>query len=79
MRARFLGGEERPDGLRGSGERRIVGIDHRLGEKAGDPVTVPQPAELGHERVADDVAEAALRVGDGHVEREPWDLRVVAG
>ena len=69
---RAVGGADRLGGL---AEGRIVAVDHHVGQDAGHCVAQAAPAELVEERVAQDVADAALRVGDTHVEREARDPR----
>src|SRR5262249_8125783 len=58
-------------------ERGIIGGHDGLGQEAGHAIGVPEPAQLGEQRVADDVSETALRVGHRHVQRQPGDRLVV--
>src|SRR5712692_1154165 len=58
------------DGLARVLEGRVPGIHDGLGQHAHDAVGQAASPQLAHELVPDDVADAALGVGDAHVERQ---------
>jgi hypothetical protein len=68
----FLGRVAAADRLRGVLEGGVFEVHDGLGQDARDSVGHAAASQLAHQRVADDVADAALGVGDAHVEREPW-------
>src|SRR5713226_5455115 len=59
------------DGLARLLEGWVLRVHDGLGEHAGHLVRQPPAPELAHERVADDVADAAFRIGHAHVQRQP--------
>ena len=70
---RFRSSVCRSNRLGGVAEGGIVRIDHHVGQEAGYPVVHALRAKLVEERISKDVPDAALRIGDRHVEAEARD------
>ncbi len=82
----------RPDELRRVGERRIVAVDHRLGQDDRDAPAIAERPQRRQERLGEEIADLTLGLGAQHVqrrrrhglggdlrlEREEADLRPVA-